>query len=542
MLVSALSNALLVVALGVAPPSSEPRLVLVVVVDQLRLEEMHRLAPLLGPDGFGGLEARGTLLDARYNTVNTETGPGHATISTGAYANDHGVVANTMMFPEGRRYVVQDSSAPLWGVAEPKSGRSPRVLKVTTVGDQLKLASGGKSRVLSVTGKDRSALLTAGSAGDLALWWDGDLQRFVSSTFYAPQEPGWVRAFNDAHPPASLSAFTWEPHRPLAQFSAYTRADDAPGEGPRYGLGTSFPKVLSSPAVKPETVGQAVRITPKADSLVLEAAAAAARELGVCTDLAPDLMFVGLSGYDLIGHAYGPYSVERADSYVRLSQDLKAFLTDLEKRCPRDQMAIILTSDHGVSPLPEDAESLRIPSGRVRMNAVMQAVDAHLDATSGPNDWVALFSPPHLWLRPSLKGELGCEAIEAAARAARVPGVGRTVATCRLQTLANPVWLPFHHVVDEERSGHLLIEPKPHWLWDDGGTDTGGADHGTSFLTDQRVPLLIIAPPAYRIPQPWLDGPVDMRQLAPTLTTLLNVTPPSAAHQPSLLVKERRRK
>lgn len=521
-------------------PSSDPRLVLVIVVDQLRLEEVQRLAPLLGPDGFGGLESRGVLLDGRYLTVNTETGPGHATISTGAYGNEHGVVANTMMFPEGKRYVVQDPDAPIWGVSDVTRGRSPRVLRVPAVGDQLKLNTGGKARVVSVTGKDRSAVLTAGFAADMALWWDSDLARFVSSTFYAPSEPAWVRAFNEAHPPSEIAQFTWEPQRPVAELADFARADDAPGEGVRFGVGATFPKALST--VPQEKIGHSVRVTPKMDALTLQAAAAAVREYRLCDDGITDLMFVGMSGYDMIGHAYGPYSVERLDSYVRLSADVAAFVASVEKVCPRDKLAIIVTSDHGMTPLPEDSTSLRIPAGRMRMSSVMQAVDASLDEVSGQNEWVALFSPPHIWLRSPKTGTVTCDAMENAARAAaKVPGVGRTVATCRLESMSNPVWTPFHHVVDFERTGHILVEPKPFWIWDDGSGDVGGGDHGTSFVSDQRVPVIVVTSPRFRVPQQYQDAPIDMRQVAPTIAVLGNHTPPSAARQAPLVVRERKR-
>ncbi|MEW5848287.1 MAG: alkaline phosphatase family protein [Myxococcota bacterium] len=532
-------HALLALSLLVAPSAApQPSLVVVLVVDQLRYEDLQRMQELLGPGGVAGIQARGTLLDGRYNTVNTETGPGHATLSTGAYANEHGIVANHVWTPKGRSYVVEDQQSLTWGTPEPRRGRSPRPLRVPTVGDQLKVATSGRARVVAVSGKDRSAVLTAGFAADAALWWDPDQARYVSSSFYAEKPPAWVDRFNASHGLASLGGYRWEPLVSSEILARHARPEPARGEQDWLGLGTGFPKVIQEPRIPKASWGTVIRSTPRMDEMTLELANAAVAQFDLGRRADPDLLWVMLSGFDLIGHNFGPYSAERVDALVRLNNALRAFVDGLEKRVGAGQLAIILTSDHGVTPIPEDTAQYRLPSGRAQMAAVGKAVDAYLDTAEGPRDWVTLFSPPHVWLERPAGQPVSCEHLEGAARAAaQVEGVGRAVANCRLASMASPTWLPFHHVADPERSGDILVEVRPLWVWHDGQSDLSGTDHGSTSVTDQRVPLVLMVPPGYRIPSGYTEGPVDMRHVAPTLAALLGVTPPHAARLASLVVR-----
>jgi predicted AlkP superfamily pyrophosphatase or phosphodiesterase len=530
-------GSLLMALMLAAPPGKlvrrpVPRLVVVVVVDQLRLEDLEHAHPLLGPGGFGGLQGEGVTLDGRYLTVNTETGPGHATLATGAYADEHGVVSNNHMSGSTVRYVVTDEEVPVWGDAIALHGRSPRVLKTPTVGDQLKLMSGGRSKVVAVAGKDRSAVLTGGFGADLATWWDADQARFVSSTYYMPTAPDWLTRYNARRPRDSLAGLTWELLRPAADYSHFTRADYRPGEGERFGLGVTMPKILPHN----KDLGQAVRVTPLLDDWTAELAYEAAVAHGLCEDDDPDLLWVLLSGYDGIGHAYGPYSLERVDALLRVSQSTARLVQRLRSKCGSpSRVAFVVTGDHGVTPLAEDAASLRLPSGRASFGEPARVVDEHLDNRVGPERWVTLFSPPHLWLSRDVNKPPTCEQIESAARAvAGIKGVARAVARCALESLAGTAWIPFHHVNDRDRAGDILIEVKPLWVWEDARAHAGGTDHGTSWVTDQRVPLLLATPGFSVIPQ-FGAVPVDMRMVAPTLATILRVTPPSAARQPALL-------
>lgn len=528
MLIAALPSVFLSTLVVAAPP--RPALVLLVSVDQLRAEDLSTFAPLLGPGGFGGVQARGVTLTGRYLTSNTETGPGHATLATGAYADEHGVVGNLMLTPEGKvAPAVEDVSAPLWGNPDPKSGKSPRVLRVPTVGDALKVWSGGRARVVSITGKDRSAILMGGHGADLVLWWDPGTARFVSSGYYGA-EPEWVRAFNATHPGVVGDAYVWDTALPRARYQGLTAADERAGESPRQDLGITLPKRVAASHPK---VGQALRFTPRVDELTLDMVREALAHVELGKDDVPDVLFVGLSSHDMAGHAYGPGSLERADVLVRASNGLRALVADLEKQVGKDRLAVVVTGDHGVTPLAEEVLGMRIPAGRASMDAARNAVDRTLDALVAPRDWVLGISPPNLWIRTDGAQPTCADMEAAAAEVARVPGVGRAVAACRLPTYSASVFVPLQHAHDLRRGGHVLLEVAPYWTWEDPDV-TLGADHGSSALTDQTVPVVVMAPGFGVRADAQLD-PVDMRRVAPTLSRLLGAPPPPAGRQSPLV-------
>ncbi len=519
-----------------AAPPSKTRLVVVVVVDQLRGEDLELFAPLLGANGLGGLGKKGELVEGRYLTANTETAPGHATLSTGTYSHEHGVVNNTVMTVAGPRMAVADQNHPVWGNPNTADGRSPLMLRVPTVGDQLKLSTGGKARVVAVAGKDRSAILTGGYAADVAVWFDTAQLAFVSSSYYAPAPPAWLDTFNAAHPAASHNQWRWELALPAERYAPYARPDVSPGESARLGLPNTFPKVLD-PAVVPQgRLGAALRMTPRLDALTLDLALAAVDGLELGRDDVPDLLWVGLSAYDLIGHAYGPYALERADALVRLSSALKAFVEALEKRVGAGRLSLVLTADHGVTPIPEDSAALRIPSGRVHAEQVSTVMDGVLDRAVAPRDWVKLVSPPHVWLDAPPQAPLTCDMVDRAARAAlELPSVARAVATCRLELMSGDTWDMFKRAHDPQRGGQIMVELRPGFVWED-TYEVLGTDHGSTWVHDQRVPVLVVSP-SHRMTSAAKEAPGDMRQVAPTISTLLGIPPPPAGRQAPLVQK-----
>ena len=518
-----------------APPRvTPPKLLLVISVDQLSAESLVRLAPLLGRNGIAGLERRGVGLEGRYLTANTETGPGHATLATGAYADEHGVVGNLIMTPTGLDYAVRDSAALIWGSADPKQGLSPRVLRVPTVGDQLKLASGGRSKVVSVTGKDRSAVLMGGFASDLTLWWDPPQARFVSSAFYG-NEPVWLTTFNKTHPAIPKEGYTWDTALPRARYTCCTDPDDRAGEGLRHGLPATMPKRVAGDHAHP---GKVVRYTPRLDELTLQLARQAVEQMDLGKHGTPDLLWLGMSAHDLVGHAYGPRSLERADTLLRASNGLDAFVTWLERRVGKGNLAVVLAADHGATPLPETTSALRAPSGRQSMEKISALVDSQLDAQVGPNDWVLGMSPPNIWLRKG-KQTPTCPQLQTVADVvAQQPGVWRAVASCRLAVLAAPVWRPLQHAQDPVRGGDILVELAPWNIWEDPSV-TLGTDHATSALHDQRVPIVLMLP-GWKVRADASGNAVDMRRVAPTLSAVLGIEPPPAGRLESLVEQARR--
>jgi hypothetical protein len=530
-----LCAALAACAHAVPPPASAPtapsspadagRLVVLVVVDQLRYADLLALSPALGPGGFAGL---GSALPLRYETVATETAAGHATLATGAWAEVHGVVGNLLFDGAAAIPAVRDARCPLW--ARPADGRSAAALLAPTVGDELKLATLGRGRVVSVAGKDRAALLLAGTSADLALFWDTDAGQLTSTTCYAPAPPPWVEELRRQTAAQSWLHWQWTPSRSLAELSRYG-AVEPPGAIPAYGMGPRFPHAVGQGDAS-ERFYKALRASPAGTEITLRAARAAVDALQLGMRGEPDLLLIGLSAGDLVGHAYGPHSVERADVLLRMHDELGALLRELRARYG-SRLSVLLASDHGVTPLGEQERALRVQGAALPEAHLSARVDEALRAAFGRSPeggWVAHFSPPAVGLRraPGVDAEA---AAEVAARALSAqPGIARALTAAAIAR--EPAGSPLRHAFFPGRSGDLLVEPRPGFTIPGEGDAT---EHRSHWNEASLVPLLIDAP-GFAL-RPALEGAtLRATQVAPTLARLLGIAPPSAAlDEPVLL-------
>lgn len=320
-----------------------PKLVVLISVDQMMPEYLARFREVLN-GGLRKLYTEGIVYDScMLGYAFTETGPGHATLITGVFPTSHGIFMNDWWDPMTRErvYCVQDS------LARPVDGmggyRSPRNLRVTALGDWLKAAS-PLSRVVSISIKDRAAILMGGQRPDAVCWYSRDSGKFVSSSYYGRHLPGFAREF-DADGPLRSVPDSWE------RFSAYcdplTSPDSMPGEKTGQNVTNTFPHDLRA------NKAGLLQFTPFGDSLVLALGLAAVREMKLGGKGHPDLLCIGLSCTDYIGHYYGPNSVEMCDQVKRLDHYLSMFFTELDKQVSVNNCLIVLTSDHGMAPLPE---------------------------------------------------------------------------------------------------------------------------------------------------------------------------------------------
>jgi len=500
--------ACLVAACAVAPPAAHERgrLVVFVSVDQLRSADLLLFALELGPGGFAGLGRPAAL---RYVSVGTETAAGHATLATGAWADVHGVVGNSLWDGAREREAVDDPRCPVWGKA---SGRSAAALRVPTVGDALKMATLGRGRVVSVAGKDRSALLLAGASADLALFWDVDAARLVSTSCFAPGPPAWL--------PAPVIGGEWAPSRPLDVLRRYG-FEEAPGAILSHGMGPRFPHPIAN--------ARAFRFAPASTDLLLSAARAAVDAVQLGSRGEPDLLLLGLSALDYAGHRFGPQSVERADVLLHMHDALGRLVRELRGRFG-DRVSFALSSDHGVTPIAEQSRALRVPGGRLREEDLKADVDAAVAKRLGPapGGWVSFMVWPSLAVR-RVPGIDAAAAIRAAAEALRAhEGVARVVTA---EEMAHePPSSPFRHAFVPGRSGDLLFELLPGWSVPDSGDAT---EHRGHWNDDALVPLLVSAPGlALR-----RGSTLLATQVAPALAMMLGIPAPAAALDEAAVVE-----
>jgi hypothetical protein len=296
--------------------------------------------------GLARLRASGLVFaNASLGYAMAGTGAGHATISSGLFPRRHGIIANDWVAPETRKkvYCVDDAEAKV--VDGEGGGVSPANLVGEGVGDWLKAASPA-SRVVSIAGKDRAAILMGGRRPDQVWWYAPKTGRMVTSSYYVSWAPAWAKAFNDARWTDAHTPDLWTLLLPESHYAADAPDDFAPEM--KLGGSRTFPHALAASAKTSLQLD-----TPFWDLLLLDFARAAARGEGLGSRETPDLLFVGLSATDYIGHHFGPRSREMHDHLLRLDRALGEFLKDLESRVGRGRVAVVVTADHGVMPVPE---------------------------------------------------------------------------------------------------------------------------------------------------------------------------------------------
>jgi predicted AlkP superfamily pyrophosphatase or phosphodiesterase len=507
---------------GALPAAKRPRLVLFVSVDQMWPEYLDRFAPFY-TSGLKRLREEGAFFtNAYYRHSNSETGPGHAVLLSGRHARDNGIVANDWYdrLAGGFVNVVDDPARrPLPG---PGRAASPQHLMGFTIGDLLKQAS-PDSRVVGVAGKDRSAVLMAGHAADAAYWYEVSVGGFASSTYYMPALPPWLVAWNRAGHVNALAGRAWT--RLLPDEAAYLKhagPDDVKGEWDN--VDTTFPHRIRGTPPSREFYDD-VRRTPFADELVLDVALGALEAHDLGRDDATDLLAVGFSATDSIGHTYGPDSQEIMDQLIRLDRTLGRLIEAAEARAGKDGLLIGLSADHSSLPLVELLKAKGIDARRASPDVIKDAVTKALAARfPGAGDLVLAFDMPHVYLNLDriAQQRLQRSDVEAVVeQALRSTGlVDRVYTAARLlgdPPAGDPDFVLFRNSFFESRSPHVIARLKPYVYLD---SRPGGTGHGTVHDYDRHVPVVFAGAGIAKGRYEAACGPED---IAPTLAVLLGL-------------------
>ena len=509
---------------------SPPKLVVVIVIDQFRSDYPQRFRSYFSTGGINLFFQRGAVFSrARYEHGILVTCPGHAAVMTGSYTDVNGIVSNYWYDQKAGReeYCAADSSGSLVGAVG--KGRSPRYLADSTVGDVLKGASGGLSRVITISGKDRSAIMLGGHLADAAYWTLDTL--FVTSTYYEKELPRWVREFNAS---GRASAYLGKPWTRLLPSGAYVAMgpDDVASERNVAGMGRTFPH--RPPAGSPhDRLVEAFENSPLHNELLAQFAMQAIVHQGLGRHQHPDLLAIGLSANDLIGHAYGPDSHEVMDVTIRTDRLLERLFQFLDRRVGLANVVIVVTGDHGVAPLPEVMQKRDPHSGAARLDpsVVPAAAEAALQARYGPtgdSGWIAHHGYPYLYLNLAALRRKGAS-VEEAERVAKeavqkVPGVQQAVTATELARQRSQ---GAHSNAERSffpgRSGNVYYQLQPYVI-PQGRPD--GTSHGAIWPYDTDVPLLWFG--AGIVPGEY-TGPAAPNDIAPTLSALLGIAEPSGS-------------
>jgi predicted AlkP superfamily pyrophosphatase or phosphodiesterase len=465
----------------------QPRLIVGIVVDQMRYEMLDRYSSDFGPDGFNLLADQGMRFDScTFSYIPTYTAPGHATIYTGVSPRRHAILANDLFIPEqGKsRYCVVDEDVKPIGTTDPESRRSPLNLRAYTVGDSLKMQDDA-SRVIAVSIKDRGAILPGGKNADAAYWMNGDGQ-MVSSSYYMSELPMWVDRFNRDGYTARNALSTWDYFQEKTLYDE-SLPDASPYESRQFGDTNVLPYNISR-AIRAEGLG-VLRKTPFGNSLLTEFAIGALREEHLGRDKHTDLLAISYSSTDYIGHAYGPQSVEVQDTYLRLDRELAYLITVLDAEIGRENYVLFLTADHGAANTPIDESFSYQNTSKLKEVLNLYATDEF-----GVNA-IKHIASQQIWLDDKMLIQRNIERTEVIqALQSYMLNMGGTALQFeavftkeQIENCASRDCLPFYNAFISTLSGDLFYV-RPYGQME--RKQEFGTTHGSSHLYDTHVPLL----------------------------------------------------
>ena len=534
----------------VAP--KRPRLVLLIVVDQFRYDYLERFGDLFAPNGFKRLLRDGaSWTQSNYDHMPTYTAPGHGTMMTGAYPAETGIIGNEWLERStGNRVTsVSDENTKLRGDNPNANGASPRRLMASTIGDELRLATNDRAKVIGVSVKDRSAILPAGRHANAAYWFSVNAGNMVSSTYYFNELPAWVTAFNNSRPADKYFGAKWERLLPESEYVKRAGPDTPSWEvvDPAWGDTNAFPHTItgSAKAIGPSFYG-ALDFSPFSNDLLLSFAEQAIVNEKLGQDDDTDVLTVSFSANDYVGHRFGPYSQEAMDVTLRVDRSIGSLLDIVNAKVGLSNTLIAFTADHGVSPIPEHAAALGLGGARVKTADIFAAINKAISARYNPKgktpdpsaDYLLKYNEAgtmreyfinsNMYFnydalrRDNVNIEEFSDVIVAAALT--VPGVARCFSRTQLlrgaTSITDPIERRVLHGFYPARSGDVVLVAEPYKYLG----DTITATHGSAYSYDTNVPTIIMG--AGIKPGQYFEAasPAD---IAPTLAALLRITAPS---------------
>lgn len=511
-----------------------PKLVVGIVVDQMRQEYLYRFEKKFGNGGFRRLMHDGFMAtNAHYNYVPTYTGPGHASIYTGTTPAVHGIIGNDWWDKDSETMVncVGDERQKPVGVEQGRGSVSPWRMLSTTLTDELKLATQRRAKVIGISMKDRGAVLPAGHMPDGAYWFDGPSGRFISSTFYKPGLPTWLDKFNSLKLPDQYISREWKTLLPIEQYDE-SGPDDSPYEAHLKGRDQrpTFPYRMKE--VRGDQTGYELLIyTPYGSDLLTDLAKAALDGEEMGKDDITDFLAISYSSPDYIGHAMGPNAVEVEDTYLRLDKNIEDLLTTLDRKVGAGNYTIFLTADHAVADIAAELQSYKIPSGIVRQEPVLKGLNDFLKPYFGDKQIIKRVSNGQIFLNhEAFTGDLKSAGVDLLLATELISqyllSVDGIAGVFTGNTLRNADYneggvkgflVRGYH---QKRSGDIAIVLEPQWY--EGGEL--GTTHGSPYTYDTHVPMIYYG---WGVAKGTSAEYQAITDIAPTLSVLLKIKFPS---------------
>jgi predicted AlkP superfamily pyrophosphatase or phosphodiesterase len=505
----------------------QPKLVVGVVVDQMRQDYIYRYWNKFGNGGFKKLISEGYFYkNTHYNYVPTYTGPGHASIYTGTSPATHGIISNDWYVKEKGEltYCTDDETVKPVGTESKAGLMSPKNLLVTTLGDELKLNTNQRAKVFAVSLKDRSSILPAGHSADGAFWFDGSNGRFISSTHYMNALPAWLNDFNDLQLAKQYLSKGWNTLFPISGYTESIADKNNYEAAPNKKDTAVFPYDYKAQLAKNNY--EIIKATPYGNTITKDMALACLKAEGLGKGYQTDMLCISFSSTDYVGHSYGPRSVEVEDVYLRLDKDLEELIKTLDATVGKGNYVMFLTADHGACDVPAHLKDMKIPGGYINEDELAKTVKTFCQNQFGDSLVLSLINQ-QLFLNESKMSsmKLNRTAVEQALvnYLLTIKGVAEAYTSEVLRnndfaegTFKHLIQKGYNHV----RSGNVAFSYNPAWM----EYHNKGTTHGASYSYDTHVPLLFYGA---GIPKGNTVRKVHVVDIAPTISMMLHMPFPN---------------
>lgn len=513
---------------------TKPKLIVGIVIDQMRAEYLYRFQENYTENGFKRLMQEGfNVKNTHYNYIPTETGPGHTSIYTGTTPANHGIVSNYWYDRDLKKniYCAEDNTVYLVDnkginkeVKYKNFSRSPKHNLTTTITDELKLFTNNRSKVIGIPLKDRGAILPAGNMADYAFWFNHNNGHFVTSSFYNQELPNWLIKFNDANLSDSFLKKTWNLLLPIEKYRN-SNPDDSPYERIYKGKEKStFPYSLND--LNAQNGGyNLIMQTPLGNSLLTKFAEATIKGECLGKNSDTDFLAISYSSTDKVGHDFGIRSKELEDTYLRLDREISKLLKILDREVGKGNYTLFLTADHAGSDNPKYLESVNIPGKFYDPKKIETILNDKLSKDLGVKyDYITYMNNTQIYvdyhnfskITVLEKMEIYLDEID---------GIKHVFApTLRNQSLNNSLIGSFvKNSYNPTNSGDIIYQMQSGWM----SRRAYGTSHGTSYTSDTHVPLLWYG---FNIPKGESVNYHRITQIAPTLSLMFNIPLPNTSN------------
>jgi predicted AlkP superfamily pyrophosphatase or phosphodiesterase len=523
--------------------SDKPKLIVGVVIDQMRFDHLYKYQDRFSNGGFKRLLREGfNYKNTHFNYIPTVTAAGHASIYSGTTPSVHGIIGNTWYDRSTKQTItnIGDSNELIVGTDNINSyGASPGNLLTSTITDQIRMGSNFRAKVISVSLKDRGAILAGGHTANAAYWhdWKASPGYFVSSSYYMEELPDWVTSFNKLEKSDSYLTDSWSTLYPIDSYKM-SAADDNNYERAIAGkISATFPYDYKSMRERYKEIDaefQLIWVTPAGNSLLTDFAIEAIKSEKLGADEITDFINISYSVPDVMGHTFGPQSVEFEDMILRLDRDIENLLKSLDATVGTGNYSLFLTSDHGSVPVASYLADHKLPAGIANIKQYGVALLSHLNAKYGTNQWIENFEGESIYLNRDLikqkKLSLSTVQREVADFMISLEEVTGALTASDLQTQSygygmNQMLQNGYH---SKRSGDVLLVFKPGYVQNLDPRITmqriKGTTHGSGYAYDTHVPMLWFGK---SIPKGQSMRKVSVIDIAPSIAQMLNIQYPS---------------